>query len=115
MLLQEYQGIGEKHPQPVAQMGRNPPAETPVMLVKAVPFISDQLRMVPKMCYTITMYTASFIQWQEEIFIVTEMFRKALLRMYNQTKKLAWTVYRKLKTCMLIMESVIMSKQNGVI
>lgn len=50
MLLQEYQGIGERHPQPVAQMGRNSPAETPVMLVKAVPFISDQLRMVPKMC-----------------------------------------------------------------
>lgn len=48
--LQEYQGTGERHPQPVAQMGRNPPAETPVMLVKAVSFISDQLRMVSKMC-----------------------------------------------------------------
>lgn len=46
MLLQEYQGIGERHP----------PAETPLMLVKAVPFISDQLRMVPKMCLTITMF-----------------------------------------------------------
>lgn len=49
MLLQEYQGIGERHPQTVAQMGRNPPAETPELLVKAVSFISDQLRMVPKM------------------------------------------------------------------
>lgn len=29
--------------------GRNPPAETPELLVKAVSFISDQLRMVPKM------------------------------------------------------------------
>lgn len=44
MLLQEYQGIGERHPQTVAQMGRNPPAETPELLVKAVSFISDQLR-----------------------------------------------------------------------
>lgn len=56
MLLQEYQGIGERHPQPVAQMGRSSPSETPVMLVKAVPFISDQLRMVPKMFLTITMF-----------------------------------------------------------
>lgn len=34
MLLQKYQGIGEMHPQPVAQMGWNTRAETPVMLVK---------------------------------------------------------------------------------